>query len=179
MNTTGLRFNNIHFCSGPGGPATLGIVSLKWHEPKNKANSCHQIWKAQAISWLSHGLQVPRSPQFKNANSTESRVETEMSQKAKLAPFMSVVFNLLDEAVSAIPVCRHLPSIGWYLVQAPGSRGRWPAWRLRPVAGGKKKVITPDSWKFLLWQIPEGAQDLLLTTVGCILRWLHERLGRF
>ena len=139
MNTTGLRFNNIHFCSGPGGPATLGILSLKWHEPKSKANSCHQIWKAQAISWLSHGLQVPRSPQFKNANSTESRVETEMSQKAKLTPFMSVVFNLLDEAVSAIPVCRHLPSIGWYLVQAPGSRGRWPAWRLRPVAGGKKK----------------------------------------
>ena len=91
---------------------------------------------------------MPRSPQFKNVNSMESRVKTEKFQKTKLAPFMSIVFNLLDEAVSAIPVCRHLPSIGWYLVQAPGSWGRWPAWRLRPVAGGKKKSLhqTPGNF---------------------------------
>lgn len=73
------------------------------------------------------------------------------------------LLNLLDEVVSPISVCRHLPSIGGHLVQAPGSWGRWPAWRLRPVAGKEEKsIITPDSWTFLLRQTLKGECDLLL-----------------
>lgn len=49
------------------------------------------------------------------------------------------LFNIPDEAVPAIPVRHHLPSIGRHLVQAPGSRGRRPAWRLCPVAGKKER----------------------------------------
>jgi len=42
--------------------------------------------------------------------------------------------HLLDEVVSSISVCRHLPSIRCPLVQAPGPWRVRPAWRLVPVA---------------------------------------------
>lgn len=49
----------------------------------------------------------------------------------------------------------YLPSIGWYLSkpQVPEGGGQpedFVLWL------EERKIITPDSWKFLLWQIPEG-----------------------
>lgn len=82
------------------------------------------------------------------------------------------LFNIPDEAVPAIPVRHHLPSIGWHLVQAPGSRGRRPAWRLCPMAGKKERKASVHLIpKHFLWDKLQRLAPLHCALYSQLIKW--------